>query len=188
MDDARITIKNCQKNSLYVKWKTTPVTHASYDTVKESFKNCEREILKQIQVAKHDNFNRIFTAYKTDIKKTWRSINETLRRNKKTCDLPSTFFHNDRTLSNTIEIANTFNLYFANIGVTLVSEIETQLDNNIIDFSQYMDTPASTQLKFKCITETETLKDIDNLENKNSWGHDGISNKLLKLTKNILSN
>ena len=49
-----------------------------------------------------------------------------------------------------------------------------------------MDTPASTQLKFKCITETETLKAIDNLENKNSSGHDGISNKLLKLTKNIL--
>ena len=51
MDDARITSKNCQKNSLYVKWKTTPVTHASYDNVKESFKNCEREILQQIQVA-----------------------------------------------------------------------------------------------------------------------------------------
>ena len=121
------------------------------------------------------------------MKKTWRSINETLSRNKKTCDLPPTFFHNGRTLSNTNEIANTFNLYFANIGVNLASEIETQLDNNIIDFSQYMDTPASTQLKFKCITETETLKAIDNLENKNSSGHDGISNKLLKLTKNILS-
>ena len=72
-----------------------------------------------------------------------------------------------------------FNLYFSKLGVNLDSEIETQLDNNIIDFSQYMDTPASTQ--FKCITETETLKAIDNLENKNSSGHDGISNKLLKL-------
>ena len=50
-----------------------------------------------------------------------------------------------------------------------------------------MDTPASTQLKFKCITETKRLEAIDNLENKNSSRHDGISNKLLKLTKNILS-
>ena len=53
-------------------------------------------------------------------------------------------------------------------------------------FIIYVHTPASTQLKFKCITETETLKAIDNLENKNSSGHDGISNKLLKLTKNII--
>ena len=107
------------------------------------------------------------------MKKTWRSINETLSRNKKICDLQATFFHNGRILSNTNEIANTFNLYLANIEVNLASEIETQLDD-IIDFSQYMDTPASTQLKFKCITETETLKTIDNLENKNSSGHDGI--------------
>ena len=67
-------------------------------------------------------------------------------------------------LYHTHEIANTFNLYFTNIGNNLASEIETQLDK-IIDFSQYMGTPASTQFKFKCITETETLKAIDNLEN-----------------------
>ena len=35
--------KIVKKNSLYVKWKTTPVT---YDNVKESFKHCEREIVK----------------------------------------------------------------------------------------------------------------------------------------------
>ena len=46
---------------------------------------------------------------------------------KKTCDLLQTFFHNGRTLSNTNEITNTFNLYFANIRVNLASEIETQL-------------------------------------------------------------
>ena len=51
-----------------------------------------------------------------------------------------------------------------------------------------MGVPANTRLQFKCITETETLKAIDNLENKNSSGHDGISNKLLKLTKKELSN
>ena len=57
-------------------------------------------------------------------------------------------------------------LYFANIGpANLASEIETQLDNTI-DFSQYMGVPANTRLQFKCITETETLKAIDNLENK----------------------
>ena len=120
------------------------------------------------------------------MKKTWRTINETLSRNKKKCDLPPSFVHNGRTLANSKEIANAFNLYFANIGANLASEIETQLDNTI-DFSQYMCLPAATRLQFKCITETETLKAIDNLENKNSSGHDGISNKLLKLTKKELS-
>ena len=105
------------------------------------------------------------------MKKTWRTINETLSRNKQKCDLPPSFKHNGRTLSNSKEIANTFNLYFANIRANLASEIETQLDNTI-DFSQYMGVPANTRFQIKCITETETLKAIDNLENKNSSGHE----------------
>ena len=70
MDDTRITSTSWEKKSLYVKWKTTPVTHVSYDTVKQRFKSCEKDILKQIQIAKSNYFNRIFTAYRTDMKKT----------------------------------------------------------------------------------------------------------------------
>ena len=45
-----------------------------------------------------------------------------------------------------------------------------------------------TSLKFTHITEEDTIKAIDNLENKNSSGHDGISNKLLKLIRHVLCN
>ena len=59
-------------------------------------------------------------------------------------------------------------------------------DNTFDDFQQYLDTPAETGINFNCITEIETMKAIDGLENKSSSGHDGISNKLLKLVKNEL--
>ena len=72
-------------------------------------------------------------------------------------------------------------LYSAHIGVDLAFEIETQFDNNIINFSQNMDTPTSTQPNLKCITETEILKAIANLENKNCSGHDGISKKTAEI-------
>ena len=39
------------------------------------------------------------------------------------------------------------------------------------------------RLQFKCITEEYTIKALENLENKSSSGHDGISNKLLKSIK-----
>ena len=55
---------------------------------------------------------------------------------------------------------------------------------NIIDYTQYLSTPRTeTRLQFKCITDNDTQKAIDKLENKSSSGHDGISNKLLKLLK-----
>ena len=43
-------------------------------------------------------------------------------------------------------------------------------------------------MHFKCVTQEDIVKAIDNLENKNSSGHDGISNKVLKYIKLELSN
>ena len=52
---------------------------------------------------------------------------------------------------------------------------------------QYIDTPTKTSFNFHCITEIKTIKAIDTLENKGSSGHDGISNKIVKLLKNKIN-
>ena len=120
------------------------------------------------------------------MKKTWKTINETLNRSKRGSNVTSIFYHNGFTLSNAKDIANAFNAYFANIGKNLASEIAQNV--NIIDYTQYLSTPITeTRLQFKCITDNDTQKAIDKLENKSSSGHDGISNKLLKLLKMELS-
>ena len=71
------------KNKLYVEWKTTPVTHINYGMVKQRFKEFDKIIQKNIKEAKRIYFDKIFIAYRSDMKKTWRTINETLNRNKK---------------------------------------------------------------------------------------------------------
>ena len=50
----------------------------------------------------------------------------------------------------------------------------------------YLKNPTKNRLKFTHITEEDTIKAIDNLENKNSSGHDGISNRLIKLIGHVL--
>ena len=179
-------IKVVEKNKLYVKWKTTPINLEKYEEIKKQFKECEKNVIKLIKEAKQQYFDRIFTAYRTDLKKTRRTISETLCRNKKHCDVPSRFFHDGKELSEPKAIANAFNVYFANIGKNLAATIEQ--DNNA-DFNhmQYLDTPTKTSFNFHCITEIETMKAIDTLENKSSSGHDGISNKIVKLLKNEIS-
>ena len=181
-----LLIKIVEKNNLYVKWKTTPINLEKYEEIKKQFKECEKNVIKLIKEAKQQYFDRIFTAYKTDLKKTWRTISETLCRNKKHCDVPSRFFHDGKELSEPKAIANAFNVYFANIGKNLAATIEQ--DNNA-DFNhmQYLGTPTKTSFNFHCITEIETMKAIDTLENKSSSGHDGISNKIVKLLKNEIS-
>ena len=174
-----------KKNEMYVDWKTTPIAHPDYEKVKFNFKGYEKIVLKGIERAKRDYFDRVFLAYKCDIKRTWQVISETLNRNKRKHDMPSLFTHEGRDLVDSTEIANAFNTYFANIGKNLSSQID---QNNVIaDYKQYLTSPTRETLKFECITKDYTIKAIDNLENKNSSGHDGISNTLLKTIKNDIS-
>ena len=164
---------------MYVEWKATPVTNVNYELIKLRFKSYEKDVRFAIQEAKKSYFNRIFDTYKSDIKKTWLTINDTLSRNKNKQDLPSTFHYNGLTLTNPKEIANSFNVYFAGIGDKLASEIKTPT-NDDANFTSYLENPTINRLQFRHIAEEDTMKAIDNLENKNSSGHDGISNKLLK--------
>ena len=71
------------KNKMYVTWKTTSVNHNNYEQIKQRFKSYEKIVKKDIKEAKQRYFDQIFTAYKNDMKKTWKTINETLNRNKK---------------------------------------------------------------------------------------------------------
>ena len=62
------------------------------------------------------------------------------------------------------------------------AEIERNITDDS-DFTQYLTAPSLTKCTFRFVTQAEIVQAIDKLENKNSFGHDGISNKLLKLIK-----
>ena len=68
--------------------------------VKQRFKGFDKIVQKNIKEAKRIYFDKIFIAYRSDMKNTWRTINETLNRNKKSSNVPSLFYDNGRTLSN----------------------------------------------------------------------------------------
>ena len=77
-----------KKNDMYVDWKTTPITHPDYEQVKLKFKGYKKIVSKGIDKAKKEDFDRVFVAYKSDMKKTWQVISETLSRNKKSHEMP----------------------------------------------------------------------------------------------------
>ena len=154
-----------QKNKMYVKWKSTPITHVEYLAIKQNFKTYDKIVRRSIEVEKKRYFERIFETYKNNMKKTWITIGESLNRHKKKSDIP-------------IDIANAFNSYFAAIG----RNIAAALDSDHIKYqtySKYLNTPHRSEWQFKCVSEFKIIIAINNLENKSSTGCDGISNKLL---------
>ena len=71
-----------RKNKMYVERKTTPVTNIDHELINLRFKSYEKDVRFVIQEAKKSYFNRIFDTYKSDNKKTWLTINDTLSRNR----------------------------------------------------------------------------------------------------------
>ena len=80
--------------------------------------------------------------------RTWQVIRETLIRNKSKHDMPSLFTHEGRDIADSLEIANAFNVYFANIEKNLSSQIVQNIVN--ADYKQYLTSPTKEMLQFKC--------------------------------------
>ena len=99
-----------------VDWKITPITHPDYKKVKLKFNGYEKIVSEGIEKENNNYFDKVFVAYNSDMKNTRQVTSETLSRNKKSHDMPSVFNHKGHELADSVEIANAFNTYFANIG------------------------------------------------------------------------
>ena len=171
-----------KKDKMYKLLVQTPRENLiHYNTLKDNFKCFRATLRKNIREAKRLYYVRIFNIYKNDIKKTWSIINEGLKHNSK-CNTQSTFILDNRMINDPEEIANSFNNYFINIGYLLSEQIRA-----VRPYTEYLHTPTNKRFKFIPITEEQVVKIINNLKNKSSYGHDGISNKLIKSSKEVLS-
>ena len=112
------------------------------------------------------------------MKKTWRTINETLARHKQCNEIPTRFQFRGETLT------DSFNEYFVNIG----SDLSNKLYHSNSDmFEQYLKTSTNQSCKFEEITDEDILTILHKLDNKISSGKYDISNKILKYIKHKIN-
>ena len=82
---------------------------------------------------------------------------------------------------NSDKIADAFNEYFVNIGRKLPYQIIP-----VHQHSHYLDNETNKQMKLQVVNEHSINEDITRLKNISSYGHDDISNKIIKSAKNAL--
>ena len=146
-------------------------------------------ITRNINEAKRSYYHKIFKHFKTDIKNTRKTINDTLGRHKTDSKVPSLKVYKNDTISDPIEIANAFNDYFINVGTNLtLSNNDSSIDYgyNQVAYQKYLHTPFVIPCKFVRITGIDVLQQINKIDNKSSSGHDRISNRILKSIKTII--
>ncbi len=117
------------------------------------------------------------------MKETWKILKSAIGKEKNKSALPDKLNVNGQNVTDKLQIAESFNKYFGNIGY--------QTSQNIPKvpklFTEFLP-PAKLNSMFldpvgvSCVVEA-TMK----LKSKNSMGHDGISTKILKESINCIS-
>ena len=151
------------RDKLYVKWKKSDPSTLNYQLQENSFKSYCSILQKTVRLAKSQYYFNKFQHYKTDMKKTWKQINEIMQKKKKTPDLPKYFLDNNKVITENIDIANCFNNFFSNIGPTLANAISSPPNKS---FRDYLTPSITSSFNFNMVTEEDTFKVINNSKSK----------------------
>ena len=171
----QIIIIHNTKNALYkILIQTSPTNEDVHNRLKSEYTEYRAKLPKSIREAKRLYYLRLFVIHKNDIQKTWIVINNTLNNNSRN-SRQNEFIVNNNKLTDPGDIANAFNDYFINIGRQLSDKIQSPHH-----YSDYLHNQVESHLQLKPISEIDISNIINNLKNKASYGHDEISNKLLK--------
>lgn len=172
------------RDNLHKKLKTTPQNTHEHNTLKTNLDTYNHILKKNIRLAKINHYASCFNKFKGNIRKTWDTINEILNKTKKKMSFPDHFIENGQPIHDRLEIANCFNSFFTNIGPNLANLV-TPTPN--IDYRKFLNKNQANTFRFSQVDPESIEKIINNLQTKNSTGHDGISTKLIKVLKTTIS-
>ena len=158
------------RDKLYHKLGKTHKDSATYDILNNNLRNYENILNKAIRIAKREYYRSLLIKYKHDLKKTRTTINTVQTDHGKITDKK--------------EIANYFNNYFASVGQKPANSIN---HTNQQDYKRYLSKILNCSFSFKQINPEDISKVIHNFLPKTTCGYDGLSMKLIKRLKDIIS-
>ena len=166
------------RDKLYARLKGLQTNTIEHSTLLINLRTYNNILKRSIRTAKTLYFEITFQKFKYDIRNTWITLNDILSR-KANDPLPTKLRGNINAndITNRLDIANTLNNFFTNIGRNLAENINYSGDKN---HSYYLKTYHNKIFKFKEIEQENIKTVINSLTNKSSVGIDGISTILLK--------
>ena len=147
----------------------------------EENKRFRNKVQSIIRKHKTKFYMDIFENSKNDIKKTWTTINSLLSKNIKTCEI-NRIVCNNKTYTNSADIANAFNNFFCSIGSVYDSKIPT----SDIDPCKFINVRHPSYFFLEPVSPIEVEFHIQNLKNSKQ-DINSISIQMLKDNREILS-
>jgi hypothetical protein len=156
-DKAYITenLKKCchKKNKLYKKW-----IKSSTQADRDKYKNYARILKQLVKASETDYYQTMFEQCKNDSKKLWKNLNHICSYNnkkRKTSNQINKLLHDNKTITDSKGIAETFNHYFCNVA----SNINKSIDATNISHMSWMKNSNQKSIFLEAITYME-LSDL----------------------------
>ena len=119
------------RDKLYKELKETDPNSEHYDALQINLRTYKAILQKNIRYAKIHYYSNQFEKSKSDMRRTWNTINMVLNKCKNKKEFPKYFISQSKKFDNPADIANLFNDFFTNIGPKLSSNIVSQSNKTV---------------------------------------------------------
>lgn len=175
---ASIRVRNkLQKQHLAAKSK------AKKDKIYKTFQAYRTKIISLIRKSKKKYYEDFFKEKRNDLKKTWVGIKEIISNKQQSKHIINCIQNNNKLITKTKEIANTFNDFFVNIP----RKIDEKITKTNTSIYRYLKDPNLNSFYLRPTTPDEIQKIIKKMDNQKAVGPNSIPTKILKLVKKEMS-
>ena len=126
--------------------------------------------------AENNYYDELLCQSKSNVKKTWGTINAIIKRNNQLVAPQTVFNYDSKIYKKSKSIANGFNIFFVNVGLKPAENIK-KINGLILDT---INEPSKKLFFLEPVTENEVLKVVNSSANKTSMDHSGINFALVK--------
>ena len=166
-----------KKNMLYKRFLNNP---SSFN--ENAYKSFKNKLTHSLRVAKRLYYEKKIDQLKSNVKGTWKVLNEILNRDRGKHGLPSIFRADSQEISDPIKIANQFCKYFTNIGPSLASKIPVSEKSH----NSFLSPKLVNSLFLETANEQEIVEICNSFRSGTAVGNDNISMNLIKETVNLV--
>ena len=109
---------------MYQELNALPLNNPKYLEIRHNLTIYKAILKKNIREAKMKYYHNLFEKYQSDMKNTWKSISEIFNKANRSRNSILKIIVNGRNVTSFYDMANEFNIFFANIGPLLASKLD----------------------------------------------------------------
>ena len=166
-----------KKNILYKQFQCKPSPHRE-----KRYKEYRNKLTCYLHNAKRMYYEKKLEECKSNMKSTWRLLNEVLNNKKSKSYLQTTFNNDNREISDPIAIADHFCEYFTNIEPNLASSIPPSSHS----YRSFLSETYMNSIFLRPTTEQEILEICSSSRSGAASGYDQITMNVVKETVDVI--